>query len=41
MDKQRETDPTTTEDLAARVAESGNPEDRRESAVAVKVGVAY
>ena len=32
------TDPTTTEDLAARVAESGIPEDRRESAAAVKVG---
>ena len=38
VDKQRETDPTTTEDLAARVAESGIPEDRRESAAAVKVG---
>ena len=35
---ERVTDPTTTEDLAARVAESGIPEDRRESAAAVKVG---
>ena len=33
MDKQK-----ATEDLAARVAESGIPEDRRESAAAVKVG---
>ena len=38
VDKERVTDPTTTEDLAARVAESGIPEDRRESAAAVKVG---
>ena len=38
VDKQRATGPTTTEDLAARVAESGIPEDRRESAAAVKVG---
>ena len=38
MDKERLTDPTTAEDLAARVAESGIPEDRRESAAAVKVG---
>ena len=38
MDKQKATGPTTTEDLAARVAESGIPEARRESAAAVKVG---
>ena len=38
VDKQKATGPTTTEDLAARVAESGVPEARRESAAAVKVG---
>ena len=38
VDKQKATGPTTTEDLAARVAESGIPEMRRESAAAVKVG---
>ena len=38
VDKQKATGPTTTEDLAARVAESGIPEARRESAAAVKVG---
>ena len=37
VDKQKATGPTTTEDLAARVAESGIPEARRESAAAVKV----
>ena len=36
--KQKATGPTVTEDLAARVAESGIPETRRESAAAVKVG---
>ena len=38
VDKQKSIDQTTSEDLAARVAESGIPETRRESAVAVKVG---
>ena len=38
VDKQKATGPTTTEDLAARLAESGIPEARRESAAAVKVG---
>ena len=38
VDKQKATGPTTTEDLAARVAESGIPEARRESAAGVQVG---
>ena len=38
VNKQKATGATTTEDLAARVAESGIPEARRESATAVKVG---
>ena len=38
MDKQKATGPTTTEDLAAGVAESCIPEALRESATAVKVG---
>ena len=38
MDKEKATGPTTTKDLAARVAESGIPEIRSESATAVKGG---
>ena len=38
MDKEKATGPTTTKDLAARVAESGIPEVRSEPATAVKVG---